>query len=275
MSVYLNNEFLPNEEAKLHVSDLSMQRGYALFDFLRTMNGKPLFLNDHLDRFYASAEAMHLSVGKSREEMVSIIYELIKQSSLAEAGIRLMLTGGYSADSYTPTTTNLLITCNPAKCSTIADFEKGFSIITHEYQRELPHVKSTNYLMAVWLDPVLKQQQADVMLYHNKESVTEFPRANVFVVTKDDRLVTPLNNILKGVTRKNILSFAPEIIPAEERNITVEELAEAKEIFLTATTKKIMPVVKLNGKTIGDGKPGAVTRTLYDRFLELEKILCS
>lgn len=273
MTAFLNNQFLPKEEAKLHVSDLSMQRGYALFDFFRTVNGVPLFMQDHLDRFYASAAAMHLSVGKSREEIISIILELIKRSSLAEAGIRLMLTGGYSIDSYTPATANLLITCNPVKCSTLSDFEKGFSAITHEYQRELPHIKSTNYLMAVWLEPLLKEKQADVLLYYNKESVTEFPRSNVFVLTKENKLVTPVHNILKGITRKNILSFASEIITVEERNISVDELAEAKEIFLTATTKKIMPVVQINGKAVGNGKPGTITTRVFENFLAMERSL--
>jgi len=273
MTAYLNNQFLPADEAKLHVSDLSMTRGYAIFDFFRTINAVPLFMHDHLDRFYASAEAMHIPIQKNREELVLIIEELIKRSSVTEAGIRLMQTGGYSADGYHPATPNLLITCNPVKTSTAADFEKGFSIITHEHQRELPHVKSTNYLMAVWLQPLLKEKQADDILYYNKESITEFPRSNVFIVTKENKLVTPAYNMLKGITRKNILSHAIEIMPVEERNIRVEELVEAKEIFLTATTKKIIPIVKLNGKIVADGKPGSITRKLYKNFLQLEQSL--
>lgn len=271
MSAYLNNRFLPNEEAVLHVSDLSMQRSYAIFDFFRTVNGIPLFMPDHLDRFYASAEKMHLPVDKSREELVNIIHELISRSSLTEAGIRLMLTGGYSTDSYHPAEPNLLITCNPVKTSTASDFEKGYSIITYEHQRELPQVKTTNYLMAVWLQPLLKEKEADDILYYNKESITEFPRSNVFIVTKENKLVTPAHNMLRGITRKNLLSLAAAFMETEERNIPVEELAGAKEIFLTATTKKIIPVVRLNNKIVGDGKPGPVTTKLYEKFMALER----
>ena len=72
MPAYLNNQFIENDEARLHVSDLSIQRGYGIFDFFRTVNGIPLFMDDHLNRFYASAEAMHLSMRKSREELSSI-----------------------------------------------------------------------------------------------------------------------------------------------------------------------------------------------------------
>ena len=103
--------------------------------------------------------------------------------------------------------------------------------------------------------------------------VTEFPRANVFIVTKGKKLVTPAHNILYGITRKNILSMATGIVPSEERDITVDEVLNASEIFLTSTTKRILPVVKLNGKIIGEGKPGPLTSLLYEKFLEMEKRL--
>ena len=271
MEVYFNDNFVNEEEAKLHVSDLSIQRSYAIFDFFRTVNGVPLFMEDHLDRFFASATAMHLAMSKSREEIRNIVEELIKRSSLSEAGIRLMLTGGYSADSYHPGTPNFLIICNPVKTATAHNFEKGFSVITYEHQRQLPHIKSINYLIAVWLQPRLKEKQADDMLYYNKESITEFPRANVFIVSANNILVTPARNILYGITRKNIINLAAGMMPVVERDISVEELLHASEVFLTATTKKIIPIVKINSQPIGNGRPGPVTIKLFEKFLELEK----
>jgi D-alanine transaminase/branched-chain amino acid aminotransferase len=271
MSAYLNNRFVENTEAVLHISDLSMQRGYGLFDFFRTVNGRPLFMQDHLDRFYASASALHLRVDKRREELVLIIEELIKKSALPEAGIRIMLTGGYAKDSYTPSSPNLIITCNPVTTASPADFEKGISIITHAYQRELPHIKSINYLMAVWLQPLLKEKGADDVLYFNKESITEFPRSNIFMVTRDGKLVTPAHNILRGITRKNILSLGAKETDVEERSITPDELMRAKEVFATATSRKILPVVKINNTIVGDGKPGPLTIRLYKKFSDLEK----
>jgi branched-subunit amino acid aminotransferase/4-amino-4-deoxychorismate lyase len=271
MAVFLDDRFAEDLQALLHVSDLSMQRGYAVFDFFRTVNGVPLFLNDHFDRLYASAEAMHLYMKKSRVELSTIIRELIKRSALKEAGIRIMLTGGYSSDSYHPDEPNLLITCNPLKTAKQTDFKKGYSVITHEYQRELPHVKSINYLMAVWLQPMLKEKKADDVLYYNKESITEFPRSNIFIITSDNKLATPANNILKGITRKNILLLAAELMPVEERDIPVEELMNASEVFLTSTSKRILPIIKINNKTVGSGKPGVVTTMLYNKFLELER----
>lgn len=271
MPAFLNNRFLNNDEALLHVSDLSIQRGFAIFDFFRTINGVPFCMNDYLDRFYASAATMHLALDKSREELSDIIYELINRSSEAEVGVRLMLTGGYSPDGYHAAVPNLLITCNPVKLATQADFEKGLSIITYEYQRDLPQVKSINYLMAVWLHPLLKEKKADDILYFKNNIITEFPRANVFMVTADKKLVTPRHNILHGITRKNVLALAAGSMTVEEKDITVDELMNAAEIFLTSTTKKILPVTKINGKLVGNGKPGAITSMLYQRFIEMEE----
>ena len=273
MPTFLNDHFVSDDVALLHVSDLSIQRGYGIFDFLRSVNGVPLFLQDHLDRFYASAKEMHLPVRKNRQELSNIISELIKRTEVFEGGIRITLTGGNSADSYHLAEPNLIITSNPVNTATKEDFAKGYSVITHAYQREIPHVKSINYLMAVWLQPLVKEMKADDILYFNKESITEFPRCNVFVVSQDGKLVTPANNILKGITRKQILQLAKDSMEVEERDILVDELPNAKEIFLTATTKKIIPVLKVDNIIVGDGKPGMITAALYEKFLELEKSL--
>jgi D-alanine transaminase/branched-chain amino acid aminotransferase len=248
-----------------------MQRGYAIFDFCRTVNGVPLFMHDYLDRFYASAAAVHLKVKKSREELVEIIHELIKRSSLAEAGIRIMLTGGYSADGYHAGEPNLLITCKTVKVATSSDFEKGLSIITYEHQRELSHIKSINYLTGVWLQPLLKERHADDVLYYQNNIITEFSRSNIFIITRDNKLATPSRNILHGITRKKVISLAKEIMPVEERDISIDELINAREVFSTATTRKVLPVIKINDKFIGDGRAGAITTTLYQKFLQMEQ----
>jgi branched-chain amino acid aminotransferase len=270
MPAFLNNVFVTEEEAKLHNSDLSMQRGYAVFDFFRTVNTKPLFEEDHLNRFFHSANDMHLSVTKSREELKQIIDALIEQSQLKEAGIRLMLTGGYAADTYHLAEPNLLITCKPVKTSTQELFEKGSSAITYNHQRELPHIKSINYLMAVWLQPLLKEKGSDDVLYHHNGIVTEFPRANVFAVI-NHVLVTPASNILRGITRKYVLEQAGSFIKTEERDIKVEELYHASEIFLTSTTKRVIPVLRLNDVIVAKGTPGPVASALWEMFMKMEQ----
>ena len=272
MSVFLNDQFLENEEASLNIMDLAIQRGYAAFDFLRTLNGKPFLLEDHLDRFYTSAEAMRLPLSKTKEELTGIINELIKKSGLSQAGIRMILTGGYSPDAYNPADPNLLITCNPLTLSSLEDFEKGMSIITYEYQRDLPHVKSINYMMAVWLQSTIREKKANDVLYYWNNVLSEFPRANLFIVTKENILITPSQNMLLGVTRKKLIPLATDFIKVEERNISKEELYDAKEVFMSSTTKRVLPIIKVDGREINDGCPGVITRKLYTRFLSLEKV---
>jgi D-alanine transaminase/branched-chain amino acid aminotransferase len=126
-------------------------------------------------------------------------------------------------------------------------------------------------MMAVWLQPLLKEKKVNDVLYHHKGIITEFPRSNVFIVTKDQRLITPSRHMLRGITRKQVLSLAAKQTDVEERDIRTEELLQAAEVFLTSTTKKIMPVAAIDGNRIGDGKPGAVTRKLYNAFLQLEQ----
>ncbi len=270
MNAYINNRFVQGSEAVLHVSDLSLQRAYALFDFFRTVNGTPLFLEQHLQRFYNSAAAMHLEVPHTKEELTAIIHRLIKEAALKEAGVRLLLTGGYSADGYHTATPNLVINCNPVQTCTQEQFEKGVSIITYEHRRELPHIKSINYLMAVWLHPLLKEKQADDVLYHHNNIITEFPRANVFAVL-NNTLVTPAHNILKGITRSFVLEQAAAFIHVEERDLTVHELLNASEVFLTSTTRRVIPVLKVNGHIVGNAAPGPVASRLWQQFMNMEQ----
>ena len=272
MAVFLNDQFLENKDASLNIMDLSIQRGYAAFDYLRTVNGKPLFIEDHLDRFYASAQAMRLPISKTKEELTGIINELIKKSGLSQAGIRLILTGGYSPDAYNPVKPNLLITCNPQTLPSVEDVEKGISIITYEYQRDLPQVKNINYMMAVWLQSLIREKKAEDVLYYRNNILTEFPRANLFIVTKDNALVTPAENILLGITRKKLIGLAIDFIKVEERNISKEELYGAKEIFMCSTTKRILPIIKVDEIKIGNEYPGEITTDLYKRFLSLEEV---
>ncbi len=186
----------------------------------------------------------------------------------------MILTGGYSADGFEPATPNFIITQHPVEVSSREHFEKGLNIFLHEYMRDLPGVKSINYLMAVYLREKLVEKHADDVLYHYDNQVLEFPRSNVFIVTRDERVVTPSENVLHGITRKKVLEIAGKKYKTEERAISVDELRNAAEVFLTSTTKRIIPVLKIDGSVVGNGKPGEITRDLYHSFLQLEEKLC-
>ena len=259
--VLINDLLLPADEASLMISDLSIQRGYGIFDFFKTVQGKPVFLDDHLDRFYYSASQMHLTVKKSRKDLKGLLYSLIRENNMPDSGIRITLTGGYSADGFNIADPNLIVIQQSFNIN--KDFAiKGIRLITYPYQRQLSHVKTLDYLMAIWLQPVIKENNVDDVLYHQNGIVAECPRANFFIVTADDCVVTPANNILKGITRKHVLKIAGELFVAEEREVSLEDIKQAKEAFITSTTKNILPVVEIDGNILGDGKPGTFTQSL-------------
>ncbi|MFN2440932.1 MAG: aminotransferase class IV [Chitinophagaceae bacterium] len=269
--IYLNDEFLPEEKAYLHISDLSIQRGYGIFDFFKIIDDKPVFLEDHLDRFYHSASQMQLNVFKKREELIFLIYTLIEKNNLSQSGIRLTLTGGYSSDSYTMANPNLIISQHIFPLTTKENFEKGIKLITYPHQRQLPQVKTIDYLMAIWLQSLIKEKGADDVLYHANGVITECPRANFFIVNKENKLITPANNILKGITRMKILELAEGYYEVEEKQITLSDIQNAKEAFITSSTKRVLPVFQIDDYVLQNNVKNTVTSHLYKQFLALEK----
>jgi branched-chain amino acid aminotransferase len=271
MYTYLNNEIVSAEKAFLHVRDLSIQRGYGIFDFFKIQDGHPFFLNEYLTRFYNSADVMRLPVPYTPDELKSIISQLIEKNYIADSGIKMILTGGYSEDGYQPATPNLIITQQPLTLPGKEQIEKGVKIITHEYVRDLPSAKTINYSMGIWLINKIKEQEAYDVLYHQNNKVSEFPRCNFFIVRKDNTVVTAKDRVLHGVTRKNILKLASKRYKTEEGTITLEDINHAKEAFLTSTTKQIVPIVQINNTIISDGKPGAISLSLLNDLISLEQ----
>jgi D-alanine transaminase/branched-chain amino acid aminotransferase len=180
----------------------------------------------------------------------------------------MTLTGGYSHDGFTMASPNLLITQQAFKANTeIAS--TGIRLVSYSHQRQFPHVKTIDYLMAIWLQNYIAENKADDVLYQQNGIIAECPRANIFIVSADGILLTPTNNILKGVIRKQVLSLAKARYKVEERDITLEELYSAKEVFITSSTKNILPVVQVDGHRIGDGKPGQMTISLLAELLQI------
>ena len=194
---------------------------------------------------------------------------------MTQSGIRMILTGGYAQDNYTPTTPNLIVLQQPLQMPTAEKFTNGIKVITHEYQRDLPEVKSINYLMGIWLQQKIAEQKATDVLYHQKGWVSELPRANVFVVTKKGKVITPAEGILKGITRMKLLELIKGGYEVEERAVHLDEVKEAAELFMTSTTKRLQPISQVDNCVIGHGKAGSITTALNQMFLQLEDQLAS
>ena len=265
MFVLVNNTIFSEEEATLKVTDLAIQRGYGIFDFLKTVGGKPIFLEDHLDRFYSSAEQMRLNVKQNRSQLTESLYALIEKNKLLESGIRITLTGGYSPDGFNiASESNIIIT--QVDFFINRNFEKSIAIMTYDYQRQFASAKTLDYLKAIWLQPIMKERGDDDILYHDNGMLRECPRANFFMVNEKNEILTSKSNILKGVTRKHILKFGSENFKMNERELTMDDLRHAKEAFISSTTKNILPVTRIDGRILSEGKPGPVTRALMEEF---------
>ncbi len=270
MYVYLNDRLVESEKALLHISDLAIQRGYGIFDFFRVRENVLLYVEDHLDRFIHSASMMHLTSPYGKEKILTILQDLLKRNNLSEAGIRMILTGGYSPDAYQPAIPNFIIM---QSLLMIPDetTPKSISIITHEFVRDVPQAKTINYTMGIWLQKKIKEQMADEVLYHMNGVVSEFPRCNFFIVTKDGTIVTPEKNALKGITRKRILEQGKSKFEMKEGQVTLDDIHHAKEAFLTSSTKRIQAIVKIDGQPVGNGLPGEITTKLLNDLLATEK----
>ncbi|HMR91935.1 MAG TPA: aminotransferase class IV [Chitinophagaceae bacterium] len=260
----INDEIIKADTASVLLSDMALQRGYGIFDFFKIIDNQPVFLEEHLGRFYQSAQAMQLAVNKSAEELAAIIHELIQLNQLPQSGMRITLTGGYAADGYSTQQPNLLLVQQPLTLAT--SLQPGIRLMIYAHQRQLPQVKTIDYLMAVWLQPHIRRQGAADVLYHQQGIVTECPRANFFIVNKNNELATPAANILEGITRKKVLQLAKKHIAVKEGTVTLADIYEAKEAFITSTTKHLLPVVQIDDNIIGDGKPGVVTRSLFEEL---------
>ncbi len=273
---WINGEFIEDENACLHINDLAIQRGYGVFDFFAVNRPgsdkhwpKPFLLSSYLTRFFNSAKGISLEVPYSKAELTEIILQFIQKNRLQKHGIKMILTGGYSEDGFTPLKPNFIIRAYELNIPSKEKFQAGMKVITHEYQRSTPPYKTLDYLHAIALLPSLKQKGLDDVLYHTRGIISELPRSNFFMLDQYHKLITPARNILEGITRKTVLHVAREHHTVEERDIRVDELVGAKEAFLTSSTKLIMPITEIDGQLVGDGKPGPITSRLSQLIQQL------
>jgi D-alanine transaminase/branched-chain amino acid aminotransferase len=268
MTAFINDGFVPEEKVLLHISDLAIQRGYGVFDFFKVVNSVPLFLQEHLDRFYFSAEQMRLNVTYSQDELKKIVFELIEKNNSVNTGVRITLTGGYSPDGYQVFKPNLVIALRSFTPPTEDQFQNGIKLITYQHQRQLPHVKTIDYLMAIWLQPFIKENSADDVLYHQNGWVSECPRSNFFIVTHENKIITPSKNILKGVMRSKLIEVAKTSFEIEERALSVDEIRSAKEAFISSTTKMLIPVHQIDEHTFS--RDHSITTQVFQSLLQLQ-----
>lgn len=271
---YLNGRFVPEDKALISVYDLGLLRGYAVFDFLRTYNFKPFYLKEHLKRLLNSAKIIGLKHNYTIDNLEKIVIKtLSKNKHLKEAGIRIILTGGYSKDFITPSKPNLIVMITPIKSLPKSLYRYGASLITKIYERIDPRAKTIIYTDAVrFLEEAKGKGAIEVLLISKDNEVLECTTSNFFIA-KENAVITPTTDkILEGITRKVVIDLCKKNnIKIIERKIYYEELKEATEAFITASNKEILPIVKIDKIKIGDGKVGQLTKFLIKKFQELTK----
>lgn len=266
--VIFNGELIPENEATLGINDLSIVRGYGIFDYLKTVNNVPVFIDDNIDRFFNSAQLMDLPIAYTKAEIKQLIHKLIDINNIPESGIKFLLTGGYSPDGYSIASPNLIITQHPLSRNKEVE-TKGLKLHLFDYHRTFSLVKSIDYVMGIQALKIAKSKGADDVLYCQNDLISECPRANFFLITSDNKLVTPGDDVLAGITRKQIIEMVNGTYEVEIRQVTTQDLLDAKEAFITSTTKNITPVTSIIGfKEFGEGA-GSITKHLQQMLEEL------
>jgi len=274
--IYLDGKFVPKSEAKVSVYDHGFLYGDGVFEGIRAYNGRVFKLKEHVDRLYDSAKAIAMDIPLTKEEMTEVILETLRQNNLTDAYIRPIVSRGIGD-----------LGLDPRKCEkpcivVIAQgwgamygdlYEVGLTGVTVGIRRNAPdalspNIKSLNYLNNILAKIESNEKGGDEAIFLDQCGfVSEGSGDNIFVV-KNDKVYTPFTiNNLKGITRATAIELLDEMgYKTIEANLGLFDLYTADEIFVTGTAAESAPLTKLDGRLIGTGKPGPLTKKMVEAF---------
>lgn len=263
---YYNGRYLPTGDIRLPVYDLLILRGLGVFDFLRTYHRVPFLLDDHLDRFFRSAEEMEIEPDCSKAHLKEAIYHLAAISPLPESAFRLILTPGMGDHSLVPGQSSVVVLTEAIHPYPQSWYETGISVKTLHFDRYRPLAKSVMYSQAVLELAHAKKQGFQEVIYRSGEFLTEGTTCNLFFC-RDGIVVTPDQFILHGTRRRFVMDLAVKAgFTVEERPVSVSEIGSFTDCFITSTTREILPVCRIDSLVIGTGTPGSVTCRLRQAY---------
>ncbi|MBT2583589.1 branched-chain-amino-acid transaminase [Planococcus sp. ISL-109] len=278
--IYMNGEFVKKEDAKVSVYDHGFLYGDGVFEGIRSYNGNVFRLEEHLERLYDSAKSVMLEIPHTPEEMTELVVETLRQNKLKDAYIRLVVSrgvGNLGLDPFSCAMPNVIVIAEPLSLFPKALYDSGIEIVSVATRRSRsdvlsPKVKSLNYMnnILVKIEASLAGVSEALML-NDQGYVAEGSADNIFIVRKN-KLMTPPGYVgaLEGITRNAIMEVAAEKgYQMEEAVFTRHDVYVADEVFLTGTAAEVIAVIKVDGRVIGDGKPGVVTKDLLESFREL------
>lgn len=265
---YFNGTIAPVHETTMQINDLGFLRGYGMFDYFQTYNGRPFQWDMYWARYERSARLLNLPNPITKEKAYEVVMDLVKRTGKSNCAIRFVLTGGYAEDSISVTKPNLLIISEDTHPSPRSEYEEGIAVMSHEFVRDIPEVKSTDYKHLIILRDKIKAAGAKDVLFYKDGEVSELSRSNLFIF-KGDSLITPDKNVLDGITRQTLIELAKPHFNVEERGVSLEEVLNADEVFTSSTTKRVLPVTKIDTHTIANGKMGEKSRFLLGLIDEM------
>lgn len=264
---YFNGDYVTEDQVKISVNNVGFLRAYSVFEFFKVKGATPIFMEDHLDRLFRSAQGLNMDLPKTKTEIEQIIQVLIEKNELPYSSIKIILNGGDSVDGYTPGEPQLILLNKPFQDLADSLYQKGASLMTYQYQRDLPKIKSTYYAQSVALrKEFMAKGHADVLYTHNGY-ISEASRSSLFLV-KNEEVYSSEYEVLDGVTRKHVIQAIQGDFKVHHTELQLKDLFEADEAFITSTSKKVLPIVKVDDQNIGTGNPGALTQRVMQLFEE-------
>ncbi len=282
LTIYLDGKFVPESEAKISVFDHGLLYGDGIFEGIRFYNSRVFRLEEHLERLWDSARSICLEIPMSQRAMTEALLETIRKNSLRDGYVRLLVTRGVGNLGLNPVQCkhpSVIIIAATITLYPASVYQNGLTVVTCATRRISPAalnpaVKSLNYLNNVLARIEANLSGADEALMLNEAgNVAECTADNVFVIKHGQLFTPPITaGALRGITRSVALDIAAELgLKSLEIDITRHDVFVADEMFLTGTAAEVIPVIKADGRTIGNGKPGPITTRMIARFREMTR----
>jgi branched-chain amino acid aminotransferase len=277
MKIYIDGKYYSEQNAKISVFDHGLLYGDGIFEGIRAYNGRVFKLKEHIDRLFYSAKALLLDIPLSHAAMMKAVVDTCRQNKLRDGYIRLVVTRGVGTLGLNPNRCkkpSVIIIAGKIQLYPEEYYKQGLTIITVPTTRNLhsalnPAIKSLNYLNNILAKIEANNGGVEEAIMLNAEGfVSECTGDNIFIIKGSHLMTPPLSaGALYGITRQVVIDLARESgLTVSEPNLTRYDLFNADECFLTGTGAELIPVVKIDGRSIGNGKPGAVTKQLVSQY---------
>ncbi len=282
LKVYISGRFFDKEDAKISVYDHGLLYGDGVFEGMRSYGGKVFRLKQHFDRLWQSAKAIWLEIPVGRDELAQATLDTLRVNNIQDGYIRLVVTRGAGSLGLDPNRTShpqVIIITDHIALYPRELYEQGLAIVTVSTVRNhsaalSPRIKSLNYLNNILAKiEGLQAGCSEALMLNIKGEIAECTGDNIFLVRAGELLTPPIDaGILEGITREAVMELAEAAgLPVREIPLTKHDVYIADECFLTGTAAEVIPVVKVDGRMIGSGHPGPVTRDLIERFHRLAR----